>query len=82
MQSPQSRLSRRIGMAVCLGALALIVFGMVMRESSAGDRMYLLIRWPLWVLGLSVPPLLAVRTTLRWRKRRAAALAVDGELKS
>lgn len=67
MPATDSRFARRIGMAVCLGVLALIAIALLAREPSAGDRMFVMIRWPLWVLAAAVPVLVLLRTLARRR---------------
>lgn len=77
MPSTESRTARRIGMAVCLGVLALVVFALLAREPAAADRMFVLIRWPLWALAIAVPPLVLYRMVAR-RRRGGPGPHADG----
>ncbi len=72
MRDPRQRLVRRIGAGLCALLLALIGYKMLAREPMPLDGLYWLARWPLWVLGGLLVPLIVLRLAL-WRRRDAAA---------
>jgi membrane protein DedA with SNARE-associated domain len=70
MPSPPYTVSRIVGGVLFVAMLLLVVGGMLVKEPWPNDELYLLVRWPVWlILGVGAP-LLVLRVAL-WRRRRA-----------
>jgi hypothetical protein len=69
-------LLRRIGMVLFLGLLAMIVYGVLVKQPWPSDFMFWLPRWPVWLfIGVGMPLVALCVALLRQRRRDAARQA-------
>lgn len=73
MTDGSSPVTRRIGMTLFLAFLGLVVVGLFVRDPWNNDLRFFLARWPVWMVGVVLLPLLALRILWQrawWRRRR------------
>lgn len=77
--APRARqVTRGIGLTLFLAFLGLVVVASLIRDPFHRDTLFVLVRWPLWVIAGVLAPLAAVRIVLWHRRRRVRAAPGSG----
>jgi hypothetical protein len=69
MPARNDRLVQRVGQALFLAFLVLVVAALFRRESRITDPVYVLVRWPVWLFVCVMIPWMALRVAF-WRRGR------------